>query len=333
MTPRDGAGLMAGLLDRFRRSRGGAPDARPDVAPGAPNGRPARRAPGTSDAEQLLLGFDLDCGVRPRPGSDAAREAAEERGAPRAPDAPRASLTPTERRRRTALESARLFERLTALGLRGIDKLRLTRNRTVMVSFSQGELRVHEGYLDAPPDVLKAIVGFVCGRTRAERARARAAILAHQIQRPASAGAPRRRELERPEDAPIIGQLRRFHAHYNRVYFGGRLKAVPIRLSGRMRTRLGHYTAATPTGEPAEIVIGREHIRRHGWEEALHTLLHEMVHQWQDEAGHAIDHGASFRKKAKEVGITPSARRHVLPRRQQRQAAAHAIGLRAARDE
>jgi lambda repressor-like predicted transcriptional regulator len=60
-----------------------------------------------------------------------------------------------------------------------------------------------------------------------------------------------------------------------------------------------------------------------------------MVHQWQDEAGHAIDHGATFRQKAREVGITPSARRHVLPRRQQQrqQAAAHAIGLRAARDE
>jgi len=60
---------------------------------------------------------------------------------------------------------------------------------------------------------------------------------------------------------------------------------------------------------PAEIVVSRRHIRRHGWEEALHTLLHEMVHQWQDEQGFAIDHGSSFRAKAREVGITPSARR------------------------
>ena len=242
--------------------------------------------------------------------------------------------------------AARLLAELQALGLRGIARVRLTRNRTVMVSFSDGELRVHEGYLDAPPPILRAIVGFVCGRTRADRARARAAILAHQIAR-APGTALRRRERERPEDAPLVGQLRRFHAHYNRVYFGGRLRLVPIRLSGRMRTRLGHYTAATPTGDPAEIVIGREHIRRHGWEEALHTLLHEMVHQWQDEAGHAIDHGASFRQKAREVGITPSARRHVLPRRprpQQAAATAHpptpgtssapaAIGLRAARED
>ena len=33
------------------------------------------------------------------------------------------------------------------------------------------------------------------------------------------------------------------------------------------------------------------HLRRHGWDEALHTLLHEMVHQWQDETGYPIDHG------------------------------------------
>ena len=229
---------------------------------------------------------------------------------------------------------ARAFHaRLRSLGLTGIERVRLTRNRTVMVSFSGGELRVHEGYLDASPEVLRAVVRFVCGRTRAERRKARETILAYQIVRPAAAS--RRRERARPEDAPVVAQLERFHAHYNRLYFGGRLRTLPIRLSGRMRTRLGHYTAASPTGEPAEIVIGRDHIRRHGWEEALHTLLHEMVHQWQDESGHAIDHGATFRQKARDVGITPSARRHGTPRRQRAapQAAPHTIGLRAAREE
>ncbi len=229
---------------------------------------------------------------------------------------------------------SRAFEaRLRALGLTGIDRVRLTRNRAVMVSFSGGELRVHEGYVDAPEVVLRAIVRFVCGRTRAERQRARAAILAHQIVRPTAP--TRRRERVRADDAPTIAQLERFHSEYNRRHFGGRLRAVPIRLSGRMRTRLGHYMAASPTGDVAEIVIGRDHLRRHGWEEALHTLLHEMVHQWQDETGHAIDHGATFRRKAREVGIIASARRHVLPRRGRAGAAPHAasqaIGLRAAR--
>ena len=58
-----------------------------------------------------------------------------------------------------------------------------------------------------------------------------------------------------------------------------------------------------------EIAISFRHFRRHGWDEALHTLLHEMVHQWQDETGRPIDHGRDFRRKAREVGVTPAAKR------------------------
>jgi hypothetical protein len=34
-----------------------------------------------------------------------------------------------------------------------------------------------------------------------------------------------------------------------------------------------------------------------------------MVHQWQDEHGQVIDHGPTFRARARAVGIAPSARR------------------------
>jgi hypothetical protein len=254
--------------------------------------------------------------------------------APAPPAATRPAAAPPAPARPTPAEAEALLADLRRLGLKGIDRLRFTRNRTVMVSYSHGELRVHEGYRDAPPDVRRAVAAFVCGRTKADRRRAREAILAYQI--PRAALPARRRPRPHPEDEPAVAQLRRFHAHYNRAYFGGRLRLVPIRLSARMVTRLGHYTAASPAGDLAEIVIGREHIRRHGWEEALHTLLHEMVHQWQDESGHPIDHGATFRRKAREVGITPSARRHVVPLKRARPApppAAVTIGLRAARQE
>ncbi|HEY9230350.1 MAG TPA: SprT-like domain-containing protein, partial [Gemmatimonadaceae bacterium] len=90
----------------------------------------------------------------------------------------------------------------------------------------------------------------------------------------------------------------------------GSLKPVPVRVSRRMKSRLGHYSAAT-NGESAEIAISFRHLRRHGWAEALHTLLHEMVHQWQDETGRPIDHGRAFRAKAREVGIAAAARRKV----------------------
>jgi len=222
-----------------------------------------------------------------------------------------------------------LLARLRLLGLEGIDRCRLTRNRTVMVSFKGRELRVHAGYLDAPEPVFRAIVTFVRGRTRAERRQAQAVILGHAVERPPRA---RRAERTRPEDEPVCRALAEWHARYNAEHFGGRLKNVPVRLSRRMKTRLGHYSAATPAGDVAEIVIAHRHIRRHGWEEALHTLLHEMVHQWQDEHGHAIDHGRSFRQKAREVGITPSARRLVTPRKSRAAADGQTLGTRAARE-
>jgi hypothetical protein len=71
-------------------------------------------------------------------------------------------------------------------------------------------------------------------------------------------------------------------------------------------------------------------VRRHGWPEALHTLLHEMVHQWQDETSHTIDHGATFRAKARAVGIAPYARR-VLATRPGRGEGSQTLGRRAAR--
>ncbi len=198
-----------------------------------------------------------------------------------------------------------LLARLRALGLDRIDRCRLTRNRNVMVSFSARELRVHEGYLAAPEPVLRAIVVFVQGRTRAERREAQRVIVAHPVR---SARPPARRERTRADDAPMAARLARHHAELNAQHFGGALKEVPVRVSRRMKSRLGHYPAAS-SSEPAEIAISWRHIRRHGWEEALHTLLHEMVHQWQDERGHTIDHGRTFRTKAREVGIAPYARR------------------------
>ena len=202
-----------------------------------------------------------------------------------------------------------LLARLRALGLRRIATLRLTRNRAVMVSFRGTELRVHEAYLGAGEVVLRAIVTFVEGRTRAERRAAQRLILAHDVPAVPRRGTPRERTA--PPDLPLANKLAEAHRRLNDEHFGGVLREVPIRVSRRMRSRLGHYTAATPAGDPAEIAISRSHIRRHGWDEALHTLLHEMVHQWQDETGHVIDHGRVFRAKAREVGIEASARRLV----------------------
>jgi hypothetical protein len=67
------------------------------------------------------------------------------------------------------------------------------------------------------------------------------------------------------------------------------------------------------TGRPLEITISRRHLARHDWSEVEHTLLHEMVHQWQAESGLRVDHGPTFRRKAREVGVLAAARREVQP--------------------
>ena len=222
-----------------------------------------------------------------------------------------------------------LLARLRQLGLKRIARARLTRNRNVMVSFGGGELRVHEGYLGAPESVLRAIAMFVEGRTRADRRAAQRIIVAFPI----LTGAPAtRRERTHADDDGIVEQLEAWHQRYNTRHFNGRLKAVAIRVSRRMKSRLGHYTAGTRGGAGAEIAISRAHVLKHGWPEALHTLLHEMVHQWQDETERTIDHGANFRAKCREVGIAPYARR-VLPTRVGHSPGSRSLVRQAARGE
>ena len=204
-----------------------------------------------------------------------------------------------------------LRTRLQRLGLGNQYRVRLTTNRTVVVSYSGGELRIHNSFLGADEEVWKAIIVFVHGRNRVVRQDARRTILEFPVAR--SHDPPRRRrspERTNPADLPLIRELSRWHVVYNDERFDGALREVPIRISRRMKSRLGHYSPASEGCVP-EIVLSRRHIRRDGWDEALHTLLHEMVHQWQDEQGLVVDHGTSFRAKARAVGITPLACRAV----------------------
>lgn len=220
---------------------------------------------------------------------------------------------PDERRAigRTAIRArtAVLFSRLQDMGLRGVETLVLMRTRTVMVSLIGRTLRVHEGYAEAPESVLRAIVAFAVARNKQERAAAKDVILAHDVERGPAA---RREEPARPGDVALIAQLMEAHRQLNAEWFSNALRTIPIRLSGKMATRLGHFDPGS-RHTPPEIVMSRKHIAKHGWREAMHTLLHEMVHQWQHETGRPVDHGADFRAKCREVGITPAARRDVTP--------------------
>lgn len=211
-----------------------------------------------------------------------------------------------------SLFDSRLPERLGALGLRDVDRVLTHTNQSVMLSLNRRVLRIHRGYGYAPDDVLKAVVRFLNPRLpRALRRAAEREFLRFPVQAfVASPNHLRCPDQARPGDVGLLNRLEQLHRQLNAQHFGGTLGTVPIRLSGRMRCRLGEL-AVDLDGRPQEIGLSRRHLSQHAWSEIEHTMLHEMVHQWQAEMGLAVDHGPTFRAKARQVGVLPAASRKI----------------------
>jgi hypothetical protein len=206
-----------------------------------------------------------------------------------------------------------LPERLKAMGLRDVERVLTHANQTVMLSLSRRILRIHRGYAFAPDAVLKAIVRFLNPRVpRVLRRAAEREFLEFPVQLYAPGPErPPRRERAHPGDLVLLHRLETLHRELNAQRFAGALNEIPIRISNRMRSRLGELSVDLNTGRPDEIALSRRHLTRHPWEEVEHTMLHEMVHQWQAESGLAVDHGPTFRRKAREVGVLAAAKRTV----------------------
>ena len=205
-----------------------------------------------------------------------------------------------------------LAVRLRSLGLAPGRKVVTHTNRTVMLSITPtGPLRLHRGYYHAPDRVLRAILRYLNRRLPKDRRRsAEREFLSFPVQlyAPGWAPGPRRESSQLGDDA-LLRRLGEIHRRLNGTWFEGNLRSLPFRLSGRMRTRLGEVCLDARNGAIVDIAISRRHIRRDGWAEVEQTVLHEMVHQWQAETGRPVDHGKAFRRKARDVGIEPSARR------------------------
>jgi hypothetical protein len=209
-----------------------------------------------------------------------------------------------------------LLTRLEALGLPRLPRVRSVEpheNRSVMVTITRaGVLRIHRGFAHAPAAVLRAVIAFVDPAMPRRLVRsAQREIVAFPVERYIKPRPRARRAVPvQPEDVPAVRELERRHRLLNDQRFGGTLRKIRFRISPRMRTRLGEVTLDPATQRPVEIAISRRHLKD-GWDEVERTLLHEMVHQWQGEQGLTVDHGAMFRRKAREVGAEPCAKRSV----------------------
>jgi hypothetical protein len=207
--------------------------------------------------------------------------------------------------------TADLASRLHACGLPLEVRVEFHANRRVMISIDRrGSLRIHRGYAFAPDHIVAALARWASPRLRLTRRDRRALariFLEFPVHEHAPPARPRRRrpEVADPGDTERLSRLREMHQTLNARWFEAGLGPIEIRLSGRMRRKLGHYEPRSE-GTPL-IAISRRHLRRDGWAAVADTLLHEMVHQWQDENGLGVDHGPHFRRKARAVGITPRA--------------------------
>jgi hypothetical protein len=190
------------------------------------------------------------------------------------------------------------------------DRLVLTNNRRVIASVAdQGKtLRLHHSFRDAPPGILVALGKLFSARSAATRARAKAEVRTYVGSLPAAVTTPPRPRRYRPPatDVPHLTRLRVEFDRVNAAYFGDTLPSVPLRLSGRMRRRNGHFSA-----DPLEIAIARQLCVRASHGEAERTLRHEMIHLWQHATGRKPGHGADFRRWARRLEIHPRATRTV----------------------
>lgn len=186
------------------------------------------------------------------------------------------------------------------------------RNRQVLVSLTRsGKLRVHAGFSVAPDPVLAAIARWARPRLRRADRLAAGRILAAfpvHLHAPPDADVRRRPAVPSgPGDLARLERLRALHAELNARHFGGTLGPADLRLSARMRRRLGEFRPALGPDARPEIAISRRHLRRDGWDRTAETLLHEMVHQWQAETARPLGHGPDFRRKCASLGIDGSA--------------------------
>lgn len=219
--------------------------------------------------------------------------------------------------RRTGAEVLQL---LRSAGAKRLVRVTFRANRSTIWSLTRGgrALNLHEAYRTAPVSVLRAF-GVVASRANRPDGSYRNACRAVREWPGLDYALHRQRDVSKDVDVqrrstPCKGtveeraRMRALYDRLNETRFRGRLPTdIPLRISRRMKTRLGHMAPAGNTGAPAvgEIALNRALFLTGNEAVLSETLLHEMAHV----AAYLFDghagHGPPWRRWAMEAGCHP----------------------------
>jgi hypothetical protein len=216
-----------------------------------------------------------------------------------------------------------LLVALRKRGLQRLERIHFRANRTRLLSLSADRrtLNAHTCFRDAPPEILDAIARFFAGPRGSPAVQdALAAIRGWEGTREglrrARAAAPELAGRQLPRPGHCCGTTRQrayldeLYDRMNQERFAGVLLRVPLRLSARMRRRLGHvrfWRDADGRRRVVELALNPDLLLEGNEEQLIDTLVHEMAHidAWL-RYGHR-GHGPPWKRIARAVGCVPRA--------------------------
>ena len=223
------------------------------------------------------------------------------------------------------LTTAEFLRQIRRRGARRIREVRFRDNRSTVWSLTRKGtvLNVHAAYQRATPAVLDAFATLAKeGGVGSAASRRAAELVASWPELERAIRAARRRHAARQRRAAREDSithccatpeqrayLRALYRYFNLTRFDGRLPDdVPVRLSARMRSALGHMVPGeTSDGGRyvVEIALNVDLMLVGNGAERADTLLHEMAHVADYLESGNRGHGPSWREWARRVGCRP----------------------------
>ena len=224
-----------------------------------------------------------------------------------------------------ALTPAEFLGELRRRGALQLSRVSFRRNRSTIWSLTQrgAALNVHVAYRRSPPELLDAFAVIAseggvstpkardAGRRVHDWPELQRAVEEARSEHESRLCASGRAEGGTTHCCATAEQRRYFRSiyrYFNHTRFSGILPAdVPVRLSSRMKSALGHMLPGGGEGARyvVEIALNVDLMLEGNGAERVDTLLHEMAHAADYLVNGNRDHGRTWREWASRVGCTP----------------------------